>query len=175
MRTRELSHRQRAGQHPQRWPFLVRFLRKRLPGYKGPAADEGSVLIETALGFMLMMTMILAIMECCMMAYTYSVLEDGVREGVRYAAVHGIDSTTCSGPSAGCDATAANVISDVTTYVAKYVKNTNGMVVTVTYPDGASTASSRVQVAITMNYSSLFHIAAISPALSVSSQTRIEY
>lgn len=139
-------------------------------------ADEGSILIETALGFMLTMTMVLGIVEGCMMVYTFSVLEDAAREGVRYAAIHGTNSTSCSGPSTGCaDSAGALVVSDVTAYARLFAGNLTGMTVSVTYPDNASSAASRVQVAITYTYVPLFKYPGISHLLTVSSQGRILY
>jgi len=143
-------------------------------------SEDGAIAIETALGFMMLMTMMLGIIECCMMGYTYATLEDATREGVRYAVIHGADSSTCSGPGTGSgsactDSTAANVISDVTTFANSFSGSLSGMVVTVTYPDGTSTANSRVQVAIAYTYQSLFHFPGASHNLQVSSQGRILY
>ena len=137
--------------------------------------DRGSIMIETTLGFMIMMTMVLGIMECSMMAYSYTVMEDSAREGVRYATVHGINSATCNGPSSGCDATAANVIADVKAYAATFAGGLSTMTVTVTYPDGTSTATSRVKVALSCNYSPVFHFPGAAHVLAVSSEGRILY
>ena len=137
--------------------------------------DCGSIMIETTLGFMIMMTMVLGIIECSMMAYTYSVMEEAAREGVRYATVHGINSASCDGPSSGCDATAANVISDVTTYAGTFTGGLSGMTVTVTYPDGASTPTSRVKVALSCTYAPVFHFPGASHLLQVSATGRILY
>jgi Flp pilus assembly protein TadG len=140
-------------------------------------SETGAVAIETALSFMLMMTMVLGIIEFSVMAYTYSVLGDAARHGVRYATIHGTASSNCSGPSTGCaDSGAANVISDVTTYANTFARNISGMQVQVTYPDaGGSTAPSRVTVAITYTYQPMFHVIGTSPAFHVSSQGRILY
>ncbi len=125
---------------------------------------------------MMMMTMVLTIIECCMMAYTYSVIEDAAREGVRYASIHGTDSASCSGPSSGCgDSSGANVVSDVTQYAGTYSNRVGGMSVTVTWPDGTSTATSRVQVAIRYTYQPISHFPGASQVLQVSSQGRIMY
>jgi Flp pilus assembly protein TadG len=138
--------------------------------------DRGAMMIEMALGFMAMMLMLLGIMECCMMGYTYACLEDAAREGVRYACVHGTDSPSCSGPSTGCaDSTAANVIADVQAYAGTFVTNPGTMAVTVTYPDGASTGTSRVQVSITQIYQPVFHLPLANQTLTVSSSGRIMY
>ena len=137
--------------------------------------ERGAVAIETSVGFMVMMGMVLGIMECSVMGYTYAVLEESAREGVRYAIVHGSDSSSCSGPSTGCDATAANVIADVKAYANTFAGTISGMSVSVTYPDGASTGTSRVKVSITDTYVSVFHIPGISQTLTVSSTGRILY
>lgn len=140
-------------------------------------SESGSVAIETALSFMLIMTMVLGIIELSVMAYTYSVLGEAARQGVRYATIHGSASSNCSGPSTGCaDSTAANVVSSVTRYANNYARNVSGMQVQVTYPDtGGSTAPSRVTVAITYTYQPLFHVIGTSPTFHVSSQGRILY
>jgi hypothetical protein len=124
---------------------------------------------------MLVMTMVLGIIECCMMVYTYSVLGDAARHGVRYATIHGAASSTCSGPTAGCtDPTAANVVSDVTTYAARFTPNLSGMTVVVSYPDtGGSTTPSRVTVTVSGTYLPLFRIPGSSQTFQVSSQGRI--
>jgi Flp pilus assembly protein TadG len=137
--------------------------------------DCGSIMIETTLGFMILMTMVLGILECSMMAYTFSVMEDSAREGVRYATVHGIDSSSCAGPSSGCDATAANVVSDVKAYAKTFTGGLNTMTVTVTYPDGASTATSRVKVALSCTYQPVFHFPGSAHLFQVSSEGRILY
>jgi len=139
------------------------------------SCDRGTVAIETSVGFMLMMAMLLGIMECSVMGYTYAVLEESAREGVRYAIVHGTDSSSCSGPSTGCDATAQNVIDDVKAYANTFAGTLSGISVSVTYPDGASTGTSRVKVSITQTYVSVFHIPGISQTLTVSSTGRILY
>lgn len=160
---------------------LLRGLRRSLLRWRKPARDfrseSGAVALETALSFMLVMTLVLGIIEFSVMMYTYSILGDAARHGVRYATIHGAASSNCSGPSTGCgDTTAANVVSDVKTYAAKFTHNVSGMTVQVTYPDaGGSTTPSRVKVAITYTYVPLFHVIGTGAAFHVSSQGRILY
>ena len=144
---------------------------------RGFGSESGSVAIETALSFMMIMTLVLGIIECCMMVYTYSVLADAARHGVRYATIHGASSSNCSGPSTGCaDSSAANVINDVTTYARTFTGNISGMTVQVTYPDaGGSTTPSRVTVTIRCTYRPLFNFPGMSQVFQVSSQGRIVY
>jgi Flp pilus assembly protein TadG len=136
--------------------------------------DEGALIVETAFGFMILMAMIMGIMECSMRAYTYSVLAEAAREGVRYASVHGTDSTSCMGPSTGCDAKAGNVVTDVKTFASTYV-STTGMSVSVSYPDSASTGTSRVQVSVTQLYSPIFPYPGAPQTITVTSAGRILY
>jgi Flp pilus assembly protein TadG len=140
-------------------------------------SESGAVAIETAFSVMLIMTLVLGIIECSVMMYTYSVLGDAARHGVRYAIIHGASSSNCSGPSTGCaDSSATNVVNDVTTYANIFANNISGMTVQVTYPDvGGSTSPSRVTVAITYTYQSMFHVLGTGPVFHISSQGRILY
>lgn len=139
-------------------------------------SDCGSAAIETALVFMLIMTLMIGIIECCVMMYTFGVVAEAARHGVRYATIHGSMSSNCSGPSTGCaDSTGANVVSDVTTFANQFVSNVSGLTVQVTYPDaGGSTAPSRVTVGVTYTYVPMF-ISGMSHSFNVSSQGRILY
>jgi len=151
---------------------IVRALRR-----LGTGDDSGSVAIETALSYMMMITCVLGIIEFCMMTYTYSVYADAARYGVRYATIHGSDSSNCSGPSSGCgDPTAANVISQVTSYASSYSTPLLGATVQVSYPDaGGCTPPSRVIVTISYAYASLFKYPGAAHNFQVSSQGRILY
>jgi Flp pilus assembly protein TadG len=64
------------------------------------------------------------IFEFCMAIYTYSVLGNAAREGVRYAIVHGTDNSSCSGPSSGCADSGGNNVTAVV----------NSVLVTISYP-----------------------------------------
>ncbi len=75
------------------------------------------MLIEFALSVWTLFLLTFLIFEFCMTIYTYSVLNNAAREGVRYAIAHGTDSSTCSGPSTGCsDSTGASVTNVVKGY-----------------------------------------------------------
>lgn len=133
-------------------------------------------MLETALGLSILFTMVLGAMEFSMMGYTYSVYADAAREGVRYATTHGIDSVTCSGPSAGCsDTTGANVVSTVTNYVSGFTTLASSVNVSVTYPDNSSAPSSKVIVTVSYTYKPMFSLLGFRPSFSSSSSGRIEY
>ena len=135
--------------------------------------EDGAVLIETALVYMLMMTCVLGIIELCMMTYTYSVYADAARQGVRYATFHGKNSgANCSGP--GCtDSSGGNVVSVVTAYAAGYTAPVSGMTIVPNYPDGTNAPPSRVTVTIRYTYQPLFLLPGASHVFQVSSQGRI--
>src|SRR5580658_9660376 len=81
------------------------------------AQQSGSILIEFSLSIWILFLLTFLIFEFCMTIYTYSVLSNAAREGVRYAIVHGTDSSLCSGPSTGCsDSTGTNVSNVVKGY-----------------------------------------------------------
>lgn len=138
--------------------------------------ERGSFMLETALGISIVFTMVLGVMEFCMMGYTYSVYADATRIGVHYAITHGIDSATCSGPSSGCaDSSATNVQNAVTNYVAQFTTLASNVKVTVSYPDSSSAPPSRVTVSVTFKYKPIFGVVGTGPSFSASSSGRIEY
>ena len=115
--------------------------------------ESGSMLIEFALSVWTLFLLTFLIFEFCMTIYTYSVLNNAAREGVRYAIAHGTDNSSCSGPSSGCsDSTGANVSNVVKGYAKVCFHDISGMTVTPSWPDGTSTPSSRVVVTINYPY-----------------------
>jgi hypothetical protein len=134
-------------------------------------------MVETALSLILTFSLAFLLFEVSMLAYTYSVMNNAAREGVRYAIVHGSDSKNCSGPSTGCsDATGANVIAVVQSYAAMSLHNTSGMTVTVNYPDTTQAAPlSLVSVTVNYTFTPYFKFSALSSTLNITSQGRILY
>jgi Flp pilus assembly protein TadG len=117
----------------------------------------GSALIETSLALLLAMPLFFSAFEICMFTYTQSVLGDAARVGVRYAIVHGSDSSICSGPSVGCsDQSGANVVTMVKNYAAQFIGAPGGLTVTVSYPDNSAGPQARVGVTVTYKYSPFF-------------------
>ena len=51
--------------------------------------EKGQTLVEFALSIVLVMLLIVGSIELIVTVYTYSVLADAAKEGVRYAIVHG--------------------------------------------------------------------------------------
>jgi len=136
--------------------------------------ERGSVMVETALGLSILITMTAGIMEFCMMGYTYSVYADAARAGLRYATTHGSDSTLCSGP--GCtDSTGANVSSTVTTYVSNFATLASNVKVTVTYLDSSAVPPSRVQVSVSYTYKPMLGLRGLNKTFTATTAGIIGY
>jgi Flp pilus assembly protein TadG len=140
------------------------------------SSEEGSLVVETALSLLVVIPMVFWMFEMCMLTYTYSVLGDAARQGVRYAIVHGTDSGNCSGPSIGCaDSSAANVKSVVKAAAAFSFHDMSQMTVQVTYPDLASSPPSRVNVTIDYTYVPYIKLPGIADSIQLSAEGRIIY
>lgn len=139
-------------------------------------SETGSLVVETALSLLLVLPMVFWLFEMCMLTYTYSVLGDAARQGVRYAIVHGTDTTNCSGPSSGCaDSSGANVITVVDSSAANSFHDLTQMKVQVDYPDASSAPPSRVNVTINYTYVPYIKLPGIAQSVQLSAQGRIIY
>lgn len=161
-------------------PFAIPHSRFRLLDaqfYRLMSGESGAVIVETALAYTMMIVCVLGIVGFAMMAYTYSIYQDATRSGVRYAVVHGADSSNCSGPTTGCgDLNAEHVSSAVRSYASPYTAPISGMTVNVSYPDvGGCKPPSRVIVTVTYTYTPLVNVLPSSLVFQVSSQGRIIY
>lgn len=120
--------------------------------------ETGQSTVEFALTIVFVMVVLFGAIELTLMIYTYNVLADAAKEGVRYAIVHGtgMGAASCSGPGGGgitcTDATGANIQTVVGNYTRLSFHNSAAMVVTPTYPDSSSAAPSRVRVTVTYVY-----------------------
>lgn len=133
-------------------------------------------MIETAVTLLIVIPLVFWMFELCMLTYTYSVLGDAARQGVRYAVVHGSDSSICSGPSVGCsDSSGANVISQVKTAAVYSFHDISNIEVTVSYPDGSSTPPSRVNVAVQYTYVPYIKLPGITQTVNLNAEGRIVY
>src|ERR1700687_5559507 len=81
--------------------------------------QSGQAAVEFALIIVFLMLFLVSFIEVTALLYTYSVLADSAKEGVRYGVVHGTLSSTCNGPGATgitCDGGAAGVKAAVNNY-----------------------------------------------------------
>ena len=154
--------------------YLRRYCRRRTTlGWD----ESGSMMIEFCLSVWTLFLMAFLIFEFCMAIYTYSVLGNAAREGVRYAIVHGTDNSSCSGPSSGCaDSGGNNVTAVVNSYASISFHDSSGMTVTPSWPDGTSTPSSRVLVTISYPYVSYLALPGFnSPQMQIKAEGRIVF
>ncbi len=139
-------------------------------------SNSGQALLETALSLITAFTLSFAVFEFSMVLYTYCAFNEAVREGVRYAIIHGTSSASCSGPSTGCgDATADNVKLAVMHAAPLGFESIQSTDVIVTYAGSSSAPASNVTVTLTKAYVPLLGFLGIHPTLSASSQGRILY
>ncbi len=145
---------------------------------QGRRGRRGQATIEFLFSVLLMILLVFMIFEVVMMVYTYDVLGDAAKEGVRYAIVHGCDvagfSGACAGMSGG-DPTGANVEAVVTRYAALSFHDLSSLTVTVAYPDGAANAADRVQVTASYPYQPLIHFGWPAIVVHAAAAGRIAY
>ena len=124
--------------------------------------EQGGSLVETAISFLLMLTLMFGVIEGCLAVYSYHTLASAAHEATRYAIVRGgAWGTACDGSgssgsgyaSSGCTANAT----DVANYVAS--RNFPGLKITaadvcvkyLTSTPGSSTTSCTASTTNTNN------------------------
>jgi hypothetical protein len=122
--------------------------------------SRGQAQVEFVLSILFVMLFTFGMLELVLLVYTYNVLADSAKEGVRYAIVHGTDSASCSGPGGGgvscTDSSGANVQATVQQYAQYSFHSTSAMTIAVSYPDSSSAPPSRVQINISYPYEPFF-------------------
>jgi Flp pilus assembly protein TadG len=142
---------------------------------------RGQAAVEFALTIVFVMILILAAIELTVMIYTYSVLADAAKEGVRYAIVHGtgVGASTCSGPGGGgvtcTDSGAANVTTTVSKFTALSFHDSTAMTVTPSYPDASSVAPNRVRVTVAYQYQPIFGLGWPTMTVNAAAEGRIVF
>jgi hypothetical protein len=143
--------------------------------------EMGQGTVEFALTIVFVMLLLIAVTELIVMVYTYNVLADAAKEGVRYAIVHGTGkgAGNCSGPGGSgvtcTDSTGANVQAAVTNYAGYSFHAIGSTSVTVTYPDSSSVAPSRVQVTVSYVYQPIVALGWSAPTINAAAEGRIVY
>ena len=161
-------------------------------------AAEGQGQIEFVLSIITIMFVIFWTWEVVLAVYTYNVISDAAKEGVRYAIVHGANNEWCSGPNAGtagdgqcqntgtaptlCDGTSAlgtdtagaNIKTVVNCYAKLSLHDVSGMTVTVNWPPGNTTNRPPTEVDVSIQYNYVPFLALpIKPLLVATSSGRI--
>jgi len=141
--------------------------------------SRGQALIEFVLSIFFIMMFIFGMLELVLLVYTYNVLADSAKEGVRYAVVHGTDSSNCSGPGGGgvscSDSTGANVQATTARYAQYSFHTTSSMTISVSYPDSSSVPPSRVRVQIVYPYQPFFGMGWPSVSVKAAATGRIMF
>jgi hypothetical protein len=105
--------------------------------------ERGQTAIEFLFTVLFVMLFVLGFLELVLLVFSYNVLADSAKEGVRFAIVHGTKSLNCNGPgdpadaTVACDGTSAGVKTAVTNYgnhSGQSIANGN---ITVTYANAA--------------------------------------
>lgn len=132
------------------------------------SSQRGQSAIEFALTIVMLVVLLVGMLELTMFVYTYSVLADAAKEGVRYAIVHGASGTTPAGPSglpqtsaswgtcSSSDSGSDSVVSAVKHYAALSLHSTTAINVFVCYPDKSNSPGSAVEVSVNYLYQPLF-------------------
>jgi len=145
--------------------------------------EKGQAQVEFALTALFVILLIVGAIELIVMVYTYTVLADSAKEGVRYAIVHGtgVGASNCSGPGGSgttcTDSTAANVTAVVTKYAGYSFHDSTaiGNGVTVNYVDSSSVAPNRVQVTVAYVYQPIFGLGWPSITVNAAAEGRIAF
>lgn len=148
------------------------------------ASERGASMVEFVMTLLIITFVLFLLVEFSLWVYAYNVMADAAKAGVRYAIVHGSNSTIPSGPTCtgGCttDATCAdnspnvtNVQNEVKKWAKFSVYSTSSINVTVCYLDGTNTAPGRVQVKVSNPTTAFFSKLWSTAAITATAQGRI--
>jgi len=150
--------------------------------------QRGQAAVEFALTVVFLMILVVAFIELIMLFYTYNVLADSAKEGVRYAIVHGSRNGSPSGPTSGggpitppctsANASTTNVTdvqNAVTTYTAMSLHDSTAMSINVCYFDGDNKAPHNVGVTVNYPYQPFFGLGWPTVTVNAAAQGRIMY
>jgi Flp pilus assembly protein TadG len=152
--------------------------------------QSGQALVEFVLSMTFLTLLILSILELFGLLYTYNVVADAAKEGVRYAIVHGVDSSNSSGPTTHQTATTPpctssnqtspttltqNVRTQVQNFAGLSLHDMSTMNVYVCYFDGNNNLTSQVEVAVSYPFRPFFHLSWPSVTINANSEGRIVF
>jgi Flp pilus assembly protein TadG len=115
---------------------------------------RGQASVEFLLTVFFLIIIVLWVFEMVFFFYTWVLVADAAKEGVRYAVVHGSGNSSPSGPTNDD----AAVIARVNNFA-----NYPGMTVHVNYLDSSNAAPNRVQVTVSYPYATVFGVLGWSP------------
>ena len=155
--------------------------------------ERGQALVEFAFTILFVMLLIVGFIELVMMMYTYIVIADAAKEGVRYAEVHGSLNSNSSGPTCPCSdidgppapsgSTPGNgsgygVVRTYAQMSGHYISG-SAMAVNVTYPDTtnppANQTPNRVRVVVSYPYQPFFGLGWPTITVNAAAEGRITF
>jgi hypothetical protein len=141
------------------------------------AREDGQATLEMLVSLTVAFSLVFWLFELCMFTYTCSVLNDAAQEGVRYAIMHGTDSSLCSGPDTTCtnQTPYSNVQAVVTTAASASLHNMSAMTVTVNYANNTAAIGNPVAVKVIYTYIPYLNFPGLANALTFTSQGQILY
>jgi len=116
------------------------------------SAEEGSSLVEFSMVAFLFVIVLLGVVEMARMVLVYTALNDAARAGVRYAIVHGSDSSSAVAACNLCDDELATTVQN---FAASGLIHRSSVTTKLTLPDGATKPGSRVDVTVSYTYDPL--------------------
>jgi len=143
--------------------------------------QAGQTTVEFARTIVFTMVVIFGAIEMTLMIYTYNILADAAKEGVRYAIVHGtgMGASNCSGPGGAgvtcTDSTGTNIQSAVNNYTRLSFHDNTVMVVTPSFPDSSSVAPSRVRVTVSYVYQPFLNLGWATMTVNAAAEGRIVF
>jgi Flp pilus assembly protein TadG len=165
---------------------MIRTSREKVGSRAFHKDSSGQAQVEFVLTILFVMLLMFGIIELIMLIYTYNVLADSAKEGVRYAIVHGCDFNyaNCSGtcafaapsPQNTCtDASAANVQAWALNFARASLHDIPATAIAVNYPDVTSDAPNRVQVTVSYPYQPFFGLGWPTVTVHATAEGRIVY
>jgi Flp pilus assembly protein TadG len=140
----------------------------------GKRGERGQSLVEFGLAGIAFVLLIFGMVEVGRAVWNYNTLAEAVREGARYAIVHGADSPDPSGPGSPYF-TAPNTDTKVTQVVQQFAGGLDPSRLTVLaeWLDGTNLKGSRVKVTAQYTYEPMFNFLGIL-SFTMSSSTTME-
>jgi Flp pilus assembly protein TadG len=144
---------------------------------EGRGREAGQASIELIVSLMVVMSLMFWLFELSMFTYTCSVLNDATQEGVRYAIMHGTESSICSGPDTQCtnQTPYSNVQAVVTSAASASLHNLSAMTVTVSYSNSTAAVGNPVTVKVAYTYVPYISLPGMKDSVTFISQGRIVY
>jgi len=138
--------------------------------------QDGQATLEMVV-VLLVMSLVFWLFELSMFTYTCSVLNSATREGVRYATLHGADSSVCSGPDTTCTDRSpySNVQAVVTSAASVSLHDLSAMTVTVAYSNNTAAVGNPVTVKVAYIYVPYVNLPGLQNSVTFTSQGQILY